>query len=144
MKKEFISIAVSFFPVLCLSQQLIIPSAVSGNYKNYCAEQWTKRGVLDESMFNYCMSKEREGHQNLVYLAGKYNNMSWIQAAVDYSVGRWTKRDNRQDSMVYHTLNLIIEGYEDIVYMSRQPDWNKAKYSACSAKWGIQFEMVVY
>ena len=41
-----------------IAQQLNIPSQESGNHRAHCTEEWTKRGVLDRDMFNYCMSKE--------------------------------------------------------------------------------------
>lgn len=120
-----------------------LPSEASGNAAAHCKEEWTKRGVLDTNMYNYCMNQEHEGYLNLVSLARKYSNQSWIQNALNYSIKEWTNRGVRQDRMVHYELNKITEGYEDLVYMSKQPGWNQRKYQACSNNWGIQFYMVV-
>lgn len=121
-----------------------IPSLESGNIGAHCSEQWTKRGVLDQSMYQFCMKKEREGYADLKSLASKYASQQWIQSAVNFSIEKWTKRNVTQFSMVHFSLNKITEGYEDIVYMSKQPDWQKTKYDACQKQWGIQFDMVDY
>ncbi len=144
MRKFLAVIAGISISTAAIAQQLNIPSMESGNHRAHCTEEWTKRGVLDQSMFNYCMGKEAEGYRNLVALANKYRSMSWIQAAVDHSLKEWTKRGVRQDSMVHYQLNKITEGHEDLVYMSKQPGWNKAKHEGCSRRWGIDFSMVVY
>lgn len=130
--------------VVAIAQQLNIPSEDSGNHRAHCSEEWTKRGVLDQSMFDYCMRKEAEGYRSLVSLANKYKSMSWIQAAVDHSIKEWTKRGVRQNSMVHYQLNKITEGYEDLIYLAKQPGWNRSKYDGCSRQWGIDFSMVVF
>lgn len=144
MRNFAVLIAALGFFASAVAQQLNIPSLESGNHRAHCAEEWTKRGVLDQGMFNYCMNKESKGYHNLVTLANEYRNMTWIQAAVDYSLKKWTKRGVRQDSMVHYQLNKITEGYEDLVYMSKQPGWDKAKHDSCSRQWGVDFQMVVF
>ncbi|WP_156471300.1 hypothetical protein [Polynucleobacter sinensis] len=121
-----------------------IPSQASGNYSAYCREEWTKRGVLDQNMFNYCMKIETEGYQNLTFLVQKYGNLPWIQKAIDSSVKNWTKKGSRQDNMVYFNLNQMIDGWEELKYQSSQPNFNKSKYQRCQQKWDFDYNMILY
>ncbi len=121
-----------------------IPSLKSGNVNVHCSEEWTKRGVLDQSMYQYCMQTQREGYENLKSLVSKYASQKWIQAAINYSLEEWTKRDVTNFSMVHFTLNQITEGYEDIIYLSKQPTWQPARYERCLQEWDIRLQMVVH
>jgi len=121
-----------------------IPTQASGNYAPYCQDEWSKRGVLDQRMYNFCMSKEAEGYQKLVVLVNKYRNIPWLQTAINYSVSEWTKKGSRQDSMVYFTLNKIIDGWEELNYQSKQPNFNRQRFQACEAQWGFKYDMVLF
>ena len=33
-----------------------IPTQESGNYSAFCKEEWSKRGILDQQMYNYCIN----------------------------------------------------------------------------------------
>lgn len=144
MRNLTIAITALAFSALAIAQQLKIPSQASGNHQTLCTGEWTKRGVLDQNMFSFCMRRQTDGYLSLVNLANKYNNRPWIQAAVNHSINNWTKRGARDDRMVYYTLNKMIDGFEDLAYMSKQPGWNQAKHDGCYAKWGVQFDMVSY
>jgi hypothetical protein len=121
-----------------------IPTQASGNYSAHCKEEWTKRGVLDQGMYNYCMQQEIEGYKNLSFLVQKYNNLPWIQSAINHSVQEWTKKGSRQDSMVYYTLNNMIDGWEELSYQSKKPNFNKSKFQSCQQKWDFDYNMVLY
>ena len=95
-------------------------------------------------MYDYCLQQEQDGYAEAQILIKKYEQQSWIQEAINFSVGKWTKRGVRQDSMVNHTLGQIIDGWEDLIYASKQSNFNRSKYQSCSTKWGIQFDMVIY
>ena len=145
MFKKILFILVAFLNIMTFyANSATIPTQASGNYTAYCQEQWTKRGVLDQSMYNYCVGKDIEGYQNLSYLVQKYNNLTWIQKAINDSVNKRTKKGSRQDSMVYYSLNQMIDGWEELSYQSKQPNFNKARYQMCQQKWDFDFNMVLY
>lgn len=121
-----------------------LPTWESGKPEQHCQSEWTKRGVLDQSMYDFCMNMEREGYDDFVELVDRYSDEPWINSAVDYSLGQWTKRGVVQFSMVKFQLEQITEGFEDLVYLSEQPGWDKRKYERCSRDWGVQFNMVVF
>ena len=148
MKVAFYSCTTALVMSLALgstaAQAAKIPSYDSGQPSEHCKEQWTKRGVLDNRMYEYCMKKQFEGYANLKILISKYSQQKWLQAAVDHSVGKWTKRSVTQWNMVHYELNKITEAHEDIIYDMKQPGWNKSRFDACAQKWGIQLYMVTY
>jgi hypothetical protein len=145
LKVKFILSVFAFFGGMSNAAFAVnIPSLESGNIGAYCSEQWTKRGVLDQSMYQFCMKLEREGYANLKSLSLKYASQKWIQSAVNFSMEKWTKRNVTQFSMVHFSLNQITEGYEDLIYMQKTTGLKKTKFDACHQEWGIQFNMVVY
>ena len=134
--------------LLCLASMLAsaatFPSLESGRYKEFCEAEWTKKGVIDQRMANYCQEREREGYGNALQLIKKFENQKWIQDAINHAVKEWTKKGMRQDSMVAHTLQKITDGFEELVLASKKPGFNQAKYKACYSQWGVQFNMVWY
>lgn len=145
MRKINIAIFASLFAFFGTNANALnLPTEASGNPSAFCKEEWSKRGILDTNMYNYCMNLQHEGYLNFVDLARKYSNQPWIQTAIDYSLQEWTKRGVRQDQMVHFSLDRITDGYEDLVYLSKRPGWNGAKYKSCYAQWGFQYDMVLY
>jgi len=121
-----------------------LPTWDSGKPAQHCQAEWTKRGVLDQTMYDFCMNMERESYEDLTDLVARYSEQPWIEAALDHSVAEWSKRGVIQFSMVKFQLEQIAEGFEDIVYLSQQPGWDERKYQRCSRNWGVQFNMVVF
>ena len=122
----------------------VAPPEVVEQYKAYCAGEWTKRGVLNTEMFDYCVKEEREGHEQLVAIITKYADKPWTQPLVDYHAREWTQKGNRQDRMVAAKMKDETEAYEDIAYEVEQPSFNRARMLSCWAKYGIQFEMTEF
>ena len=127
-----------------LANSATFPSKESARSGEHCKSEWTKRGQLDQRMYDYCMKKEGEGYAEALILMEKYKNQPWIQDAINFSIKEWTKAGVRQDSMVKFSMAKIIDGWEDMVYESKQPGFNKAKHQSCQSKWGVQFNMVAY
>ena len=50
------------------AHQVKLPTPESGNCKQLCTEEWTKRGVLNSEMFDFCMSQLAEADENLLTL----------------------------------------------------------------------------
>lgn len=134
--------------ILCLLMPLSyaqkFPSKESANSEVFCKNEWTKRGELDQRMYQYCLDREFEGYRDALVLIEKYKNQPWIQDLIDFSVKEWTKRDIRQDSMVRFSLDRNLEGWEDMSYEAKQPDFNQVKANGCFKKWAPQYSMVSY
>jgi uncharacterized protein YecT (DUF1311 family) len=116
------------------AQQAKLPTPESGNYKQFCSEETTKRGVLDFEMFNYCMSQQAEGDSTLAQLVAQYSAMPWMQQVVDAAIEEWTKRGMRNEKMVAYEVSQQIDAYLDIVYASKQSGFQSDALSRCSAE----------
>ncbi len=121
-----------------------LPSRADDSYSRICKEEWTKRGVLNRSMYNYCMQQEINGYAELKILESKYGKEPWFYDALDYSINEWTKRGDRQDHMVNFEMQQTIEAFKDITYFSEQSNYQSAKMEKCRNKWYPQLHMVVY
>jgi hypothetical protein len=135
-------------PAITISANAItLPSPESGNYQQLCSEQWTKRGILDVEMFNYCMGNQREGDSTLAHLANEYSGLPWMQQVIDSATEKWTKRGMRDAEMVAYEVSKQIDAYLDIKYASQQNGFQKNILEVCAAKWRSQapdWEMTLY
>jgi hypothetical protein len=113
-------------------------------HRTLCTEEWTKRGVLNDEMFDYCMDKQHEGYQELVVQVAKYGDKPWAQPLLDYLINKWTKRGARNDEMLAYSFHEETEGWEDVEYAKRQPNFSQIQFAYCSAKWSYQFHMLNY
>jgi hypothetical protein len=43
----------------------------------FCKKQWTKRDVLDQGMYQYCMGLQDDGYAKLEELATRYMEEPW-------------------------------------------------------------------
>jgi hypothetical protein len=131
MKYLFLAAALAYAAITPALADVVVPPEAIDQYKAHCAEEWTKRGVLNAEMFDYCVSQEQDGYAKMVEVINKYSSRPWIQALLDHIVHQWTKRGVRQDSMVGYNLSLETDAYEDMVYETKQPSFNKDKMTAC-------------
>lgn len=112
-------------------QGIVLPSRESGNYSASCTEEWTKRGVLDQDMYAYCMRHLNDAYNKLATEAEKYKSLPWLQDVVNDAVSEWTKRGMRDDEMVAYTVHGQIDAYLDLQYASQQPSFQKSQYELC-------------
>ena len=105
------------------------------NYASYCIDQWTKRGVTDQSMVSYCVQKERDGYDKIGGAVAKYSGLFWLQGVLDKAEQMWTKAGVRQDSMVAYELEKQIDAFLDLQYALRQTDFKQQVGTICLVKW---------
>ena len=120
------------------------PSKESAKSERYCEKEWTKRGVLDREMYQFCLEGEYNGYQEAILLIQKYKSQPWIQQVIDNAIAEWTKAGVRVDSMVHFTISQNIDAWEDLVYESKQPAFDKGKFKRCQKEWGVAFNMVSF
>jgi hypothetical protein len=119
------------------AQQAKLPNPESGNYSQFCTEKWTKRGVLDSQMFDYCMRRQIEGDRTLADLAEKYPSLPRMQQVIDEAIKKWTKRGLRDEAMVAYEVSHQVDAYLDVVYASKQGKFKSDVLAQCSAKWQV-------
>jgi hypothetical protein len=118
--------------------QVKLPTPESGNYSQLCSDKWTKRGVLNQEMFNYCMDQQVDGDRTLAELAAKYSSLPWTQQVIDAAIEKWTKRGMRDESMVAYEVSQQVDAYLDIAYASKHSGFQKDALAQCFAEWRRQ------
>jgi hypothetical protein len=139
---KYLLIFIACFTNLTIAATL--PQMDVNGYTKFCEEKWTKKGVVDQNMVDYCVENHVTGYREAQLLTKKYENQNWIQGAIDLAVKKWTKKGTRQDDMVAYTLKEITDGFDELEIASKKSGFNKNKYNACYAKWGVDFSMVWY
>ncbi len=86
------------------------------DFDSYCRNKWTKRGVLDNEMFNYCYGIESEGYNNIIYKV-KNNQYTWFDNLLYKIIQKWTQKGIIQWGMVDYELTTEVDAYLDIEYM---------------------------
>ena len=141
---------------IILSFIIIVFSSTQGfgatNFPNYdpsqpdkiCKDKWTKRGVLDERMHKYCMTRNKEGYEKALMIYKEYENTDWINDVKNYSLKYWTKRGNTDYRMFGYEMNKQKEGYLDVEYEFTQGNFSDAEFKKCTKKWYPQFNMIMY
>ena len=118
------------------------------NVTAFCKKEWTKRGQLDQEMFDYCARQQREGYQNLMDLADKNKESKWIGSLIAYSESKWTDKGITDYQMMAFQVNKEVEGFLDIEYEKNNGNVSGDKLSSCMSKWVTdekpQFSMVAY
>ena len=119
--------------------------------EEFCSEKWTKRGVLDGEMFNYCFKLQTEGYGDALELYNKYSNVEpveLIDGVVAFALNKWTKRNNYQMDMVAYEIKQQGEAYLNYSYKLSNGGIDSQTVESCKSKWlkdaEPQWSMVEY
>ena len=103
-----------------------------------CREKWTRRGVLDDGMYQYCLGLQREGYENAVDLYGRYSSttpVEKIDEVVAFAIGKWAEgREYRMD-MVAYEIEQQGEAYLNIEYEVNRGGVDAEALQLCVEKW---------
>jgi hypothetical protein len=101
----------------CISpnKSAVLPDFNKNNMTNLCTEKWSKRGVLDQNMFNYCMNRKTDSYGDLNYLLGQSGDIPGLGDILQYGINEWNE-DEGWD-MVLYEVKQQIEGYLDVEYL---------------------------
>jgi len=105
------------------------------NVDTFCREENTKRGELNQSMFNYCVSKETTGHADMLDALKRLSGEPWLQPIFPMMWNEWTKRGITRYSMVAYSLKKEEDSYKTYVYDTEHQAAPSAKFASCEAKW---------
>jgi hypothetical protein len=106
--------------------------------KAYCTEHWTRRGVLDSSMFSYCLKKNEKGYHNALALYNKYRYdkpVEKIDGVVAFALKEWVTRNKYQMNMVAHEIKKQGEAYLDFSYELSTGGIDSQTAENCKSKW---------
>ncbi len=145
MKKIFLTLTfIVFFPISSFSTGFSFPNFDVKQPDKLCKDEWTKRGVLDERMYNYCMNQAEEGYKKALNIYNEFKTEEWIDDVVKHSYDQWTKRGNTNYRMFAYRMNLEKEGFLDLEYGIQQGNFTESNIKKCTNKWYPQFRMIVY
>ena len=111
------------------------PQEVMKDINSHCKKKWTKRGALDQEMFDYCVTQEKEGYDNLKFLETKYKSFEWLKNLENSIKLYWTKEGIIDWEMVHYSLNNEIEAFLNIEYGLSHGEFKKETYNSCYAMW---------
>ena len=111
------------------------PQNVINDAKAYCKDHYTKRGVLDQRMYEYCFNEQLERYDELLTLESKYKNYTWIGSLKESIIKKWTKAGVTQWDMVEASLRNEVDAYLDLDYGLKNGEIDKEKYDLKYAEW---------
>ena len=120
------------------------PQYATNHTEKLCKDKWTKRGVLNDRMFEYCSKQASNGYREALDIYKEYENSVWIQDVVNFSLSEWTKRGITDYNMFGYEVKKNKEGYLNLEYEISQKNVTEAEVRKCSDKWYPSFNMLVY
>ncbi len=87
-----------------------------------CARNWTKRGELDQRMYDHCMEGQMEGYDKLKTLHAFIGEEFYSKTAYPHCVKNWSKRGVVDTRMLSHCLDQEVESVKDLQYYREQYD----------------------
>ena len=106
--------------------------------KSFCEDKWTKRGVLDGNMFNYCMGQQTNGYAEAMYLHEKYKSIEPVELiddVVTFALDKWASHRKYQFNMVAYEIEQQGEAYLNLEYELNTGGISAEIYNLCKDKW---------
>jgi hypothetical protein len=69
-----IALGALLLPQISHAADLILPPENASGYDALCRDDWTKRGILNNQMYSYCMDQMHTGYVDLSEAADKYKD----------------------------------------------------------------------
>jgi hypothetical protein len=100
-----------------------------------CEESWTKRGTLDQEMYDYCMRQQTDGYARTLDLMEKYRTIPDIEGIADFASGKWLTRREYQYEMVAYEIEQQAEAFLDVAYDVDAGKYSESGAADCMARW---------
>ena len=127
------------------SNSAILPDISLSDVISLCKETWTKRGVLDQDMYDYCMDSQSDSWIDLKYLLNQSKDIPGLNNILQYAINQWYKNDGWE--MVLYEVNQQKEGYLDVEYLMSNGG-SEDLLQNCKEQWlskaEPQWDMVIY
>lgn len=88
--------------------------------KELCEHKATKRGVLDDSRYRYCIRSHKKAYGRIVDMNAQHTDNFYTAIAYPFCYEKWTKRGLSRTDMIAYCLKSEVEAYKDIVYYAQQ------------------------
>lgn len=84
--------------------------------QSVCTTEWTKRGELNQRMYNHCMEQQRESITGLTYIIDTQKGHRRYPLSLAYCYQEWRKQGISNPRMTEHSMEQEIEAWKDIDY----------------------------
>ena len=109
-----------------------LPDFNNEKMTSLCTEKWSKRGVLDNNMFNYCMNRKTDSYGDLNYLLSQSSDIPGLNNILQYGINEWFESDGWD--MVLYEVNQQKEGYLDVEYLMANGG-SEQQLQSCKDQW---------
>ena len=109
-----------------------LPDFNNEKITSLCTEKWSKRGVLDEGMFGYCMGRKKDSYGDLNYLLSQSSDIPGLNNILQYGINEWFDSDGWD--MVLFEVNKQKEGYLDVEYFMANGG-SEQQLQSCKDEW---------
>ena len=109
-----------------------LPDFNNEKMTSLCTEKWSKRGVLDEGMFGYCMGRKKDSYGDLNYLLSQSSDIPGLNNILQYGINEWFDSDGWD--MVLYEVNKQKEGYLDVEYFMSNGG-SEQQLQSCKDEW---------
>lgn len=118
-------VAKNIFTAICISLfgSAIAFASDTDQIKDFCKNEWTKAGTLDQQMFNHCLKRQAESVGEIKSVQGEFKGQKWFEnLSGPNCFKKWTKRDVPNYEMIAHCMKSEKEGYLDTKYQYDKKD----------------------
>ena len=137
--KKFASALLIAANVIVGTNQLVaaqtIPQFNTAAAEMQCSEKWTKRGVLDANMYNYCMERQSEGYLKANEYVAKYSQVPFLKEIIAAAEDTWLKPHDYQYEMLAYVIEKEGEAFLDVTYDVETGKYSQEQFAVCSDKW---------
>lgn len=112
-----------------------------------CNEKWTKRGVQNYEMINFCVHQQQEGYQKLKHTVSKIGGYSWGEDLYRQELNEWTKRGVIDYSELNYVIDHEYDSFLNLVYDFTHGSLNREAFNQSLDEWSnryIQWSQVEY
>ena len=110
--------------------------------QQYCKDAWTKRGTLDQRMYNTCMDVEEIQYATALTIYNEFKSEPLMADIFKLAFKKYN--GGGKTSTLKYDLNIQKEGFLDIQYYIKERNLNENEVNKCKDKWYPKLDMVAH
>ena len=103
--------------ICCSGNAISLPNYNSSLMSQFCKDKWSKRGVLDKFMYDFCLEQNEDYYKDLKYTLSINQKIPGLDKILENAIQKWYRKWAWW--MVSVEVNSHIEGYLDVQYITR-------------------------
>lgn len=109
-----------------------------------CKDASTKRGVLDEKKFGWCIDDKNKGYELAEVIYNEFKSEPYFNEVITYVLSETTKRGNIDYQHFYYELEKQKEAILDLKYLIKEKKVNESQVNKCSKEEFPNIWAIVY